>query len=1096
MYICKLESENVIFATEKTNPTEKTNTNFMSILTQINNPERVFLSLLFLLISNFCYAENVIVWTPGATINNDVLNVEANGNRDYRIKIQGNINMNGYIQIGNSANSINCTVEIDDNVQGSVTLKNIGADSFFRVDSNSSLTIKGTSDSRRIILDGGSNEGKQVEWEIIGTAGTLNLEYVTIQNNKNNAVGRWAPAIKVNPWSRNILGRTTIKHCIFKNLDCDLSPVMYVDGHALDSSVTSESCAIILEDTDICNCTVRQGDGRGGTDAGKCWGGLIRTRGGTTNNLYLTRVKMYNNNAEDCSCAGVFWNAMGDRKGGNRQPTLILNGCKFYGNTAKYSGGALRIETNCRFEGEQTEIYKNEAGIMGGGIHIYGYAGGYFDSQQFNYELNDKLFVHDNKAQYGAGIGIQLNGACTLKEGTNFNVHYNGAVINNNMATVKGGGIYYENIADASKNYTINLFLNKGEISGNKVAPDPNNPKFNNDDIIAKSFYDEQNSPDPDRLKSSGGGIFLYNANIGYESSKAGDMKMDGNQASRFGGALAVLGTEAVLNLQGLSASGNKAFRGGALACYSLTDDKTKYSTIKLGNLTLSENVATDYGGGAFIEKGKLEVLNGASISRCTATKRGGAVSGISNSIINIKNATLDGNVAYDHGGGIDLENSYLEISNAIFSGNTATSNGGGLYVEKTTEFRISEHAEFNNNTATNDGGGAICVKMNEGYSSTGTIENAYFTGNKAYRGGAIEIDGYRDYDADPDNVTLTLKNAEFTNNEANLGGAILVNEAKLIYQGGLIYGNRAKIREGSNLPKTSFGYFPYNWIVNCFHSYQFSGFGGGIIVSKMGSLIIEKNYPFGIYGNSADIAGNDISTVCSDTEKYTGGSNMDSRPDFKYYPAILTIPQPENLNLTGFKIPVPKSAVKWMEDYNAEDGAYFLGTNKFEESKGGPLVHERYSVLLKSADGIKTLNKLIVDDARMKSTKYLHLTLGYNFIFVKLVKKGLKAGDSAIFNISYNDGSNYTKYMTVSLTNTSDKDGTETSRIIALSAGEWKIEETAWAWAYNRQDTQQIITLNVDPDATTMRTITFTNTPKEDAAPHAEDYKSNEIKF
>ena len=1068
----------------------------MNILTQINNTGKVFLSLLFLLISNFCYAEKVLIWTPNATINNDVLKADANGKGDYRIKIQGDIKMNGYIQIGDLENSVNCIVEIDNNVQGSVTLKNIGADSFFRVDQNSTLTIRGKSAEKRIILDGGSNEGKVVNWEIIGTAGTLNLEYVTIQNHKNTFEGRWAPAIKINPWARTILGRTTIKHCKFTNLICDCSPVIFVDGPGMDASVTSESCAITIEDTEICNCTVIHGDGRGSTDAGKYWGGVIRTRGGSRSNLYLTRVNIHDNKAEDCSCAGVLWNAMGDRKGGVRQPTLILNGCKFYNNEAKYSGGALRIETNCRFVGEQTEIYNNTAGIMGGGIHIYGYAGGYFDSQQFNYELNDKLFVHDNKAQYGAGIGIQLNDACTLKKGTNFNVHYNGALIKNNKATVKGAGLYYENIARPDSMYVINLYLNKGEISGNSVAPDPTNPKFSNDDMVATSFYDELNGAGSDKFKSSGGGIFLYNANIGYEQNNAGEMKMNDNKASRFGGALAVLGTEAVLNLQGLSASGNKAFRGGALACYSLTDDKTKYSTIKLGNLTLSENVATDYGGGAFIEKGKLEVLNGASISRCTATKRGGAVSGISNSIINIKNATLDGNVAYDHGGGIDLESSYLEISNAIFSGNTATINGGGLYVEKTTEFRISEHAEFNNNTATNDGGGAICVKMNEGYSSTGTIENAYFTGNKAYRGGAIEIDGFRDKDSDPDNATLTLNNAEFTNNEANLGGAILVNEAKLIYKGGLIYGNRAKIREGSNLPKTSFGYFPYNWHVNCFHSYQFSGFGGGIIVSKMGSLIIEKNYPFGIYGNAADIAGNDISTVCSDTEKYTGGSNMDSKPDFKYYPAILTIPQPENLNLTGFKIPLPKSAVKWMEDYNAEDGAYYLGTNKFEESKGAPLVHERYSVLLKSADGIKKLNKLIVDDARMNSTKYLHLTLGYNFIFVKLVKKGLKAGDSAIFNISYNDGSNYTKYMTVSLTNTSDTDGTEASRIIALSAGEWKIEETAWAWAYNRNDTQQIITLNVDPDATTMRTITFTNTPKEDAAPHAEDYKSNEIIF
>ena len=855
----------------------------------------------------------------------------------------------------------------------------------------------------------------------------------------------------------------------------------------MDKSVTSENCAVTIEDTDIYKCTVIKGDGRGATDAGKYWGGVIRTRGGTISNLYLTRVKIHDNIAEDCSCAGVLWNAMGDRKGGVRQPTLTLNGCQFYRNKAKYSGGALRIETNCIFVGEQTKIYENEAGIMGGGIHIYGYAGGYFDSQKFNYELNDKLYVDGNKAQYGAGIGIQLNNACTLKKGTNFNVYYNGAVIKNNKATVKGGGIYYENIARPDSMYVINLYLNKGEISGNSVAPDPTNPKFSNDDMVATSFYDELNGAGSDKFKSSGGGIFLYNANIKYESTQAGTMTMNDNKASRFGGALAVLGTEAVLNLQGLSASGNKAFRGGALACYSLTDDKTKYSTIKLGNLTLSKNVATDYGGGAFIEKGKLEVLNGASISGCTATKRGGAVSGISNSIINIKNAKLDGNIAYGLGGGIDLENSNLDINNAIFSGNTATTNGGGLYVEQTTEFRISEHAEFNNNTATNDGGGAICVKMDKKYSSTGTIENAYFTGNKAYRGGAIEIDGYRDYDADPDNVTLTLKNAEFTNNEANLGGAILVNEAKLIYQGGLIYGNRAKIREGSNLPKTSFGYFPYNWTANCFHSYQFSGFGGGIIVSKMGSLIIEENYPFGIYGNAADIAGNDISTVCSDTEKYTGGSHMDSRPDYKFYPATLTIPQPEDLNLSGFKIPLPKSAVKWMEDYNSEDGAYHLGTKRQDVTS-----HKRYGELLNDSEGIKKLSGLIVDDETMKSTKYLHLTLGYNFIFVKLVKKGLKAGDTSIFNISYKDGSNYVKYMTVSLTNTSATDGADTSRIIALSAGNWKIEETDWAWDYDRPAAQEF-TLNVYPDATTMKTFTFTNSPKDKPAPNGEGYKIND---
>ena len=98
----------------------------MSILTQINNTEKVFLSLLFLLISNFCYAEEVLIWTSGAIINNDALKV-VNGNRDYRIKIQGDIQMNGYIQIGDLANSVKCIVEIDNNVKGDVTLKNIGS---------------------------------------------------------------------------------------------------------------------------------------------------------------------------------------------------------------------------------------------------------------------------------------------------------------------------------------------------------------------------------------------------------------------------------------------------------------------------------------------------------------------------------------------------------------------------------------------------------------------------------------------------------------------------------------------------------------------------------------------------------------------------------------------------------------------------------------------------------------------------------------------------------------------------------------------------------------------------------------------------------
>ncbi|MGM9844002.1 MAG: hypothetical protein ACI30S_07275 [Muribaculaceae bacterium] len=1006
--------------------------------------------------------------------------------------------MNGFIQVGDddASTKTTCIVEIADGVPGNVTLKNTSgkrkdgtngyANSFFRVRQGSELIIQGKSDSQRIILDGGdtSTDNISTEDEIVGSSGTLTLNYVTFQNNENLS-DRWAPAIKLNPaWAADQkLGKTTITNCKFTGIRSKKAPVLFTDcpGTTLpdkNSYNTPETNAILIQHTIIENCSVIEGDGRDKTDAGQKWGGILRFRGAWVGNLILDDVIMRNNKAEDCSCAGVFWNAFGDK--GAKMPTMYIRGCKFYGNYTKYSGGALRIETNCLFEAPQTEIYNNTADVMGGGIHLYGYAGGTEEDQTkpaYNhYYLNENLYVHDNKAQYGGGLAFQLTSACTMFEGSTFNAHFNGAKFDYNKATVKGAALYFEDIsgktkADGTNKYDVNLYINRGSINGNIVAPDPINFEFGKTVAKGSAFYDTADTED--EYKSCGGAVYLNKANIKYESSEAGEMTMNTNKASVYGGAVFVTGKLASLNLQSLSASSNEAQRGAAIACISIAEAETTprpnpetYATrVTLGDATLSGNTATQDGAGAYLVRGKLTVEN---------------------------NAVFSGNKA-GHGGAIHTkEKSILTIGKATFENNEASENGGAIYVEDGCNINITSDAVFRGNKMTrtdNGGGGAICAKNNRWTNKenfdfvTANIKNAVFENNySGYRGGAIELDGLDQ----SGNVDFTLENATFTGNEAKIGGAILVNEAKLTYKGGLIYGNRAVITPGSSLPKTSYGYFPYNWNANCFHDGNFSGFGGGIAISKDGQFIIEKTYPFGIYGNTAEIAGNDISTICSDKHQYPGGSNMDnSTYDYIYFPSTLTIPQPEELNLEGFKIPLPKSAVKWMEDYNAEDGAYSLGTNRQSSS------HKRYGELLNDSEGIKKLSGLIVDGTKMNSTKYLHLTLGYNFIFVKLVKKGLKAGDTSIFNISYKDGSNYVKYMTVSLTNTSVTDGAETSRIIALSAGDWKIEETDWAWDYDRPAAQEF-TLNVNPDATTMRTFTFTNSPKDKPAPNGEGYKIN----
>ena len=178
------------------------------------------------------------------------------------------------------------------------------------------------------------------------------------------------------------------------------------------------------------------------------------------------------------------------------------------------------------------------------------------------------------------------------------------------------------------------------------------------------------------------------------------------------------------------------------------------------------------------------------------------------------------------------------------------------------------------------------------------------------------------------------------------------------------------------------------------------------------------------------------------------------------------------------------------MEDYNQEDGAYSLGTNKLKNEP-----HYRYGQLLESADKRQTLGKIIVDTEAQGLSKYLHLSLGYNFIFVKIIKEGLKEGESAIFNISYKENGTYNKYMTIAFTG--KEGGGPVERIVALTVGTWRIEETNWSYTYNQTSTPPSdITLTADDAiAANMPTYTFRNEKKaniDQTTPNSEAIKQN----
>ena len=292
-----------------------------------------------------------------------------------------------------------------------------------------------------------------------------------------------------------------------------------------------------------------------------------------------------------------------------------------------------------------------------------------------------------------------------------------------------------------------------------------------------------------------------------------------------------------------------------------------------------------------------------------------------------------------------------------------------------------------------------------------------------------------------------------------------------MTYNGGLIRWNRAEYVSGG--PLTSFGYFPYYYGDNCYVDRKFSGFGGGILISKDGTFTVSRKHPFGIYENFADVAGNDISTVCSDWSVYKGSSPM--RESYKWYPAALDIPTPQNLDLSGFKVPVSKTSIAWMEDYNASDAAYFAGTKQMT-----PGTQKRYYDMLKTIEGIRNLGQIIVDTEHL-STKYLHLTIGYHYVFVRIKKKGLLKGESAVFRCSYKENESdeqYKKYLDVILTGVSD-DGAEVEQLVALSVGYWQVSETDWSFTYDNATPETFELTKEDAQNGVIKELEYVNTKK-----------------
>ncbi|MEE4271034.1 MAG: right-handed parallel beta-helix repeat-containing protein [Thermoanaerobaculales bacterium] len=123
----------------------------------------------------------------------------------------------------------------------------------------------------------------------------------------------------------------------------------------------------------------------------------------------------------------------------------------------------------------------------------------------------------------------------------------------------------------------------------------------------------------------------------------------------------------------------------------------------------------------------------------------------------------------YHSGGGITAFNGGLSIANSIISNNSAGLYGGGIAINATGTVFVANSSLVNNVSAWH--GGGMHIAANAGVPST--VLNCVFTGNTAWRGGGIAVEGQIFAPGlEPGLINLSLSN----NSAGGEGGGIHTN--------------------------------------------------------------------------------------------------------------------------------------------------------------------------------------------------------------------------------------------------------------------------------------------------------------------------------
>lgn len=359
-------------------------------------------------------------------------------------------------------------------------------------------------------------------------------------------------------------------------------------------------------------------------------------------------------------------------------------------------------------------------------------------------------------------------------------VHLNGGVIQNCKANNSGGALYIDQTSKVWMSGATIKKCNALTLYGGAIY---NNGTFEMNDPNSQIISSGSSLDDNCSAKEAGGAI--YNNESGTLTLSAGVIK-GAVSLKKLGGAIYSSGEVTISG--DVSISGTSFGYGGGLYIASGTVTMTggtienSKGTQGGGGVMVANGIfnfrggkishcssGNSYGGGIYINKGRLTINTGGTIDSCSASY-GGGVATTGSAVFNMLSGTISNNKATKNGGGIWCDTAGwtgsaadAKMTGGTISGNTAQY-GGGVFVCGDKLLSIWG-GKISNNTADKNGGGIYVDQWGELYLShdSATTSHPTISSNIAQNGGGLYWAGYGKF--------YSWNGTEILNNIANENG-------------------------------------------------------------------------------------------------------------------------------------------------------------------------------------------------------------------------------------------------------------------------------------------------------------------------------------